>query len=218
MDTRRNQMGRALKWSGLLFLGFLMVTQQVITNGPLIHLDAIIFNADRPHLTKLQKLVLLRIDNLGLRGITATILFITAFVIARRFKSWRPLNLSILAVLALNLVVGIAKLFVGRTKPRLNVDLIYAGGLSYPSGHASNAILTWGVLAYILYRYSHPDAWHPLAMGVAAGTFTMGVCVVSAFRNTHWLSDLLGGLFIGGALLVMVIAVDRFVPSEKQIR
>lgn len=218
MDQRRKEMVRALRWAGLLFLGFLLVTQQVISNGPLIHLDAKIFNAQRPHLTKLEKLILLRIDNLGLRGVTATILLITAFLIARRFKSWRPLNLSILAVLTLNLVVGLAKIGVGRTKPKLNVDLVYAGGLSYPSGHASNAILTWGVLAYILYRYSHPDAWHPLAMGVAAGAFTFGVCIVSAFRNTHWLSDLLGGLFIGGALLVLVIAVDRFVPSKKQTR
>lgn len=218
MDLRRQQFNRALKWAGLLFIGFLVVTQQVITNGPLIHLDAKIFNANRPALTSLERLVLLRIDNLGLRGVTATILFITAFFIARRFKSWRPLNLSILAVLALNLVVGLAKLGVGRTKPRLNVDLVYAGGLSYPSGHASNAILTWGVLAYILYRYSHPDAWHPHAMGLLAGAISFGVCVVSAFRNTHWLSDLLGGLFIGGALLVMVIAVDRFVPSQKQTR
>ena len=218
MEQRRKEMVRALRWAGLLVFGFLIVTQQVISNGPLIHLDAMIFNAERPHLTKLEKLILLRIDNLGLRGVTATILLITAFFIARRFKSWRPLNLSILAVLTLNLVVGLAKLGVGRTKPKLNVDLVYAGGLSYPSGHASNAILTWGVLAYILYRYSHPDAWHPLAMGVAAGAFTFGVCIVSAFRNTHWLSDLLGGLFIGGALLVLVIAVDRFVPSKKQTR
>ena len=218
MDSRRQQFNRALKWVGVLFVGFLAVTQQVITNGPLIHLDAIIFNAHRPKLNSLEHLILMRIDNLGLRGVTATILLITAFFIARRFKSWRPLNLSILAVLALNLVVGLAKLVVGRTKPKLNVDLVYAGGLSYPSGHASNAILTWGVLAYILYRYSHPDAWHPLAMGVAAGAFTIGVCIVSAFRNTHWLSDLLGGLFIGGALLVLVIAVDRFVPSKKQTR
>ena len=55
-------------------------------------------------------------------------------------------------------------------------------------------------------------------MGLLAGAISFGVCVVSAFRNTHWLSDLLGGLFIGGALLVMVIAVDRFVPSQKQTR
>ena len=218
MMQRRRQMKVALYWAAGLFTGFLFVTQQVITNGPLIDLDATIANADRPRVSKTMKFVLMRIDNLGLRGVTATILFVTAFFIARRFKSWRPLNLSILAVLALNLVVGLAKLGVGRTKPRLNVDLVYAGGLSYPSGHASNAILTWGVLAYILYRYSHPDAWHPYAMGFLAGAFTLGVTVVSAFRNTHWLSDLLGGLFIGGALLVMVIAVDRFVPSEKQTR
>ena len=218
MDPRRQEFNRASKWAALLLVGFLAVTQQVLTNGPLIHLDAVIFNAERPPLTPLERTILLRIDNLGLRGVTATILFITAFIIARRFKSWRPLNLSILAVLALNLVVGLAKLGIGRTKPRLNVDLVYAGGLSYPSGHASNAILTWGVLAYILYRYSYPNAWHPRAMGLLAGAFTIGVCIVSAFRNTHWLSDLLGGLFIGGALLVMVIAVDRFVPSQKQTR
>lgn len=218
MDSRRKQFNRAFKWAGVLFVGFVLVTHQVIINGPLIQLDAIVFNADRPKLTSLERVILLRIDNLGLRGVTATILLIIAFFIARRFKSWRPLNLSILAVLALNLVVGLAKLGIGRTKPRLNVDLVYAGGLSYPSGHASNAILTWGVLAYILYRYSHPSAWHPNAMGFLAGVFTLGVCVVSAFRNTHWISDLVGGLFIGGALLVMVIAVDRYVPSEKQIR
>jgi membrane-associated phospholipid phosphatase len=45
---------------------------------------------------------------------------------------------------------------------------------------------------------------------------SLSVCIVSLFRNTHWLSDLVGGVFIGAALLVMVIAVDRFVPSDSQ--
>jgi hypothetical protein len=27
---------------------------------------------------------------------------------------------------------------------------------------------------------------------------------------------LLGGLFIGGSLLVLIIAIDRFFPSERQ--
>ena len=210
-------MNRALNWAGVLFFGFLLVTQQVITNGPLIDLDAKIANAHRPHVSKTLKFILMRIDNLGLRGVTATVLAISAILIARRFKSWRPLNLSILAVLALNLVVGLSKLFIGRTKPKLNIDLVYAGGLSYPSGHASNAILTWGVLAYLIYRYSHPEAYHGLLMAGATAVITTLVCLVSLFRNTHWLSDLVGGLFIGGALLVIVIAIDRFVPSKSQV-
>jgi hypothetical protein len=38
---------RAVKWSSLFFVGFIVVTQQVITNGPLIALDAKIANAGR---------------------------------------------------------------------------------------------------------------------------------------------------------------------------
>ena len=133
---RRRQMNIALYWAAGLFTGFLIVTQQVLTNGPLIDLDAKIANAKRPVVSGTLKFILMRIDNLGLRGVTATVLIISAILIARHFKSWRPLNLSIFAVLSLNLVVGLAKLFIGRTKPKLNIDLHYAGGLSYPSGHA----------------------------------------------------------------------------------
>jgi membrane-associated phospholipid phosphatase len=208
---------RAIRWSTLLFLGFIVVTQQVITNGPLIALDARIANAGRVDFPSGIDFILMRIDDLGLRGLTATSLMIAAIYISRRFKTWRPLNLAILSIIALNLAVGLAKLLIGRTKPQLNVDLIYAGGLSYPSGHASNAILSWGVLAYLIYRYAHVDRYRGRLASTGVAFISMSVCVVSLFRNTHWLSDLVGGLFIGAALLVMVIAIDRFVASNSQL-
>ena len=208
---------RAIRWSTLLFLGFIVVTQQVITNGPLIALDARIANAGRVDFPSWIDFILMRIDDLGLRGLTATSLMIAAIYISRRFKTWRPLNLAILSIIALNLAVGLAKLLIGRTKPQLNVDLIYAGGLSYPSGHASNAILSWGVLAYLIYRYAHVDRYRGRLASAGVALISMSVCVVSLFRNTHWLSDLVGGLFIGAALLVMVIALDRFVASNSQL-
>jgi membrane-associated phospholipid phosphatase len=210
-------MVRAVKWSSLFFLGFIVVTQQVITNGQLIALDAKIANAGRTDFPSWIDFLLMRIDDLGLRGLTATALMIAAIYIARRFKTWRPLNLAILSLIALNLTVGLAKLLIGRTKPQLNVDLIYAGGLSYPSGHASNALLSWGVLAYLIYRYAHVDRYRGRLASTGVALISLSVCVVSLFRNTHWLSDLVGGLFIGAALLVMVIAVDRFVPSNSQL-
>jgi len=210
-------MVRAVKWSSLFFLGFIVVTQQVITNGQLISLDAKIANAGRTDFPSWIDFLLMRIEDLGLRGLTATALMIAAIYIARRFKTWRPLNLAILSLIALNLTVGLAKLLIGRTKPQLNVDLIYAGGLSYPSGHASNALLSWGVLAYLIYRYAHVDRYRGRLASTGVALISLSVCVVSLFRNTHWLSDLVGGLFIGAALLVMVIAVDRFVPSNSQL-
>jgi len=209
-------MNRALRWAGLSFIGFLIVTQQVISNGPLISFDGRIAQAKRHNFTPWINFVFKKIDNLGLRGLTATVLIIVALIIAWKFRTWRPLNLAVLSLLALNLVVGLAKLGIGRTKPRLNIDLIQAGGLSYPSGHASNALLTWGMLAYLIYRYTHREVFHGRSLAIAVGAITMAVCAVSLFRNTHWFSDLLGGLFIGGALLVLIIAVDRFVPSNSQ--
>ena len=199
-----------------MLFGFLLITHQVIINGPLVHLDAMIANADRPKLGNGLNNFLMVIDDLGLRGVTAPILLISAFLISRRFKSFRPLNLSILSLVALNLVVGLAKLGFGRTKPRLNVDLLHFGGLSYPSGHAANALLTWGLLSYLIFRYTHKEPFEGMRLTWLVVLITTSVCVVSLFRNTHWLTDLIGGLFIGGALLVAVIAVDRFVPSQKQ--
>ena len=213
---RREQMAKALRWSALLFFGFLIVTQQVMSNGPLIRVDANIALEKRPHVSHGLDFVLRKIDNLGLRGLTATILITVAVLISWKFRSWRPLNLALLSLLALNGVVGIAKLTVGRTKPRLHIDVIHGGGLSYPSGHASNALLTWGILAYLIYRYTHRDVFHGRLLATIVGAITLSVCAVSLFRSTHWFSDLLGGLFVGGSLLVLIIAIDRFVPSESQ--
>jgi membrane-associated phospholipid phosphatase len=89
--------------------------------------------------------------------------------------------------------------------------------MSYPSGHASNALLTWGVLAYLIYRYAHVDRYQGRLASAGVATISLTVCVVSLVRDTHWFSDLLGGLFIGGALLVLVIAIDRYWPSNSQL-
>jgi membrane-associated phospholipid phosphatase len=207
---------RALRWSAALFIGFLLVTHQVIINGPLIEIDKWIHDLDRPKFQGVSGFIIRRLDDLGLRGVTATVLLIAAFYIARRFKTWRPLNLAILSLISLNLVVGFFKFWLGRTKPKVGIDLLHFGGMSYPSGHASNALLTWGVLAYLIYRYAHVDRYRGRLASAGVATISLTVCIVSLVRDTHWFSDLLGGLFVGGALLVLVIAIDRYWPSNSQ--
>ena len=216
-QTRRRQMDRALRWSLLLFFGFLVVTQQVLTNGPLVSYDKEINSQPKPQFEGLAGFLLRRLDDLGLRGLTATVLLIAASFIAYKFKTWRPLNLAMVSLLSLNLVVGTFKLFLGRTKPRDGFDLLHAGGMSYPSGHASNAVLSWGILAYLIYRYAKVDRYQGRLASAGVTLISLTVCTVSLIRHTHWFSDLLGGLFIGSALLVAVIAIDRYVPSKSQL-
>jgi membrane-associated phospholipid phosphatase len=217
IQNRRKQMDRALRWSLLLFTGFLLVTQQVLTFGPLVEYDKKINSDPKPQFEGFAGFLLRRLDDLGLRGLTATVLIIAASFIAYKFKTWRPLNLAFLSLILLNGVVGVSKLVLGRTKPRDGFDLLHAGGMSYPSGHASNAVLSWGILAYLIYRYAKVDRYQGRLASAGVVAISLTVCIVSLIRHTHWFTDLLGGLFIGSALLVAVIAVDRYVPSKSQL-
>jgi membrane-associated phospholipid phosphatase len=214
--TRHRQMRRALKWSAGLFAGYLFVTYQVISFGFIIKIDRFFSEAGHPHFKGLSSFVVRRLDDLGLRSVSGIALAIIAIYISRRFKTWRPINLGLLAFITLNIVVGGFKYALGRTKPRVGFDVLHAGGMSYPSGHASNAIFIWGVIAYLIYRYAHVNRYRGrlASAGVAALAFT--VCAVSLIRNTHWFSDLFGGLLLGGALLVLIIAIDRYFPSDSQ--
>jgi membrane-associated phospholipid phosphatase len=217
-ERRRKQKNSAFKLT-ILFIGiYALITQQVLANSWIRRLDEWVYERDILLVTpgKTPTIVIL-MDDLGLRGITSAILLITAILISRRFKSWRPINLSLLALLLLNLTVGASKLLFGRTKPSTGFDLFFTdSGLSYPSGHAANAVLSWGMIAYLIFRYSHKEPFEGLRLTWFVSIISSLVCLASLYRNTHWFSDLLGGLFIGSALLVAVIAIDRSITSDRQ--
>ena len=217
-EQRRKQMNSALKLTIAFVCIYALITQQVVANSWIRRLDEWIYERDILLVTpgKTPTIIIL-MDDLGLRGITSAILLITAILISRRFKSWRPINLSLLALLLLNLAVGASKLLFGRTKPSTGFDLFFTdSGLSYPSGHAANAVLSWGMIAYLIFRYSHKEPFEGLRLTWFVSIISSLVCLASLYRNTHWFSDLLGGLFIGSALLVAVIAIDRSITSDRQ--
>jgi membrane-associated phospholipid phosphatase len=217
LATRHRQMRRALKWSAALFAGFLIVTYQAVNYGPITEIDRYFFELNHREFSGFTEFFIRRLDDLGLRSVSGIALLIVAVYISRRFKTWRPINLGLLAFVSLNVVVGGFKYALGRTKPREGLDLFGAGGMSYPSGHASNAIFIWGIIAYLIYRYAHVNRYRGRLASTAVGALAVTVCTVSLIRNTHWFSDLFAGILLGGSLLVLVIAIDRFFPSDSQL-
>jgi membrane-associated phospholipid phosphatase len=215
--TRHRQMRRALKWSVFLFAGFLAVTFQAANYGSITEVDRFFNDLSRPKFSGISDFAIRRLDDLGLRSVSGIALLIVAVYISRKFKTWRPINLGLLSFISLNLVVGAFKYGLGRTKPRDGLDLFGVGGMSYPSGHASNAIFIWGVIAYLIYRYAHVDRYRGRLASAGVGLLATTVCVVSLVRNTHWFSDLFGGLLLGAALLVLIIAIDRYFLSDSQL-
>ncbi len=217
IEIRRAQMRSALRWSGALFVGFILVTLDIYFEGLLWRIDQYFADIKRPVFSGFTNFIILRIDDLGLRWVTASILLIMAIMVSRRFKSWRPLNLSILSLIFLNLFVGAAKIGFGRCKAREDFDLcMFSGGMAYPSGHIANALVTWGLFAYIIFRYTHRAPFEGLRLYWLVALISISVGIVSLLRNTHWFTDLIGGMFLGGSILILVVAIDRFIPSKRQ--
>ncbi|QKW05711.1 phosphatase PAP2 family protein [Streptomyces sp. NA04227] len=145
---------------------------------------------------------------LGQRGPTAVM--VAAWL---GWRSWRQHTLRPLlalgtSLLLLNVTVGAAKLGMGRLGPHyatvIGSNEMWKDGDIFPSGHTANAVVTWGILAYLA---STPQArrWLSALSAVVA----LGVGLTTVYLGTHWLSDVLLGWAAG---LLILLALPWFEP------
>jgi membrane-associated phospholipid phosphatase len=95
------------------------------------------------------------------------------------------------------------KLVFARARPVHDGGLVLADGFSFPSGHASGSVVTYGMLAYLALRLL-PGRWHlPALLLAALAAFSIGSSRV--FLRVHYPSDVLAGFASGSAWLAMCI-------------
>lgn len=136
---------------------------------------------------------------LGQRG-PATLAFLPVFAyLAWRRRSTTPLVMLGASLLLLNLSVGVVKYSVGRIGPRDTADVhqVFSSGTLFPSGHVSNTVVLYGVLAMMLPRFRR---W--IVSGVVFLCLTIGLGTI--YLRTHWFSDVVGGWIAGGLVLLVL--------------
>jgi undecaprenyl-diphosphatase len=98
-----------------------------------------------------------------------------------------------------------AKAWYHRERPSFFPHVVDAGGYSYPSGHTVTALMTYGLIAAVLFHCVRgPRRW--IAFGLAA---LMTLCVAASriVLGVHYLSDVTGSMLIAGAWLQTAIIV-----------
>jgi membrane-associated phospholipid phosphatase len=108
-----------------------------------------------------------------------------------------------LAIAGNGLLNSIIKLVFERARPVHDQSIATATGWSFPSGHSSGALVTYGIIAYVLVRVV-PDGWR-LPVIVAATLIAVTTASSRVFLRVHFASDVLAGFALGTFWLVACI-------------
>lgn len=160
------------------------------------------------------------ITHLGDPAVLIVIGLIVAITLFLRRQVWLAWGWA-LAVAGNGLLNPSLKAVFTRIRPLDMQGLPLTEGWSFPSGHASGAVVTYGMLGYVLIR-NLPHAWHlPVILLAAALAFTVGWSRI--FLQYHYGSDVLAGFASGSAWLAVCISTMEalrwqhvWYPSSRQ--
>ncbi|MFE6837621.1 phosphatase PAP2 family protein [Streptomyces sp. NPDC057705] len=145
---------------------------------------------------------------LGQRGPTAVMVAAWLGWRCWRQHTLRPLITLGVALLLLNVTVGSVKLGLGRLGPHYATEIgsaeLFAGGDIFPSGHTANAVVTWGILAYLA-----STVVTRRVLSVVSAVVSLSVGATTVYLGTHWVSDVLLGWSAG---LLILLALPWFEP------
>lgn len=198
---------RARLISALLAGSLAYVVVDIFVQGPLTQLDIVLQRWDGEARIPALTDAAWAYDKLGQRSVLVPILLAVAGVFARRHRTWRPVVLAMVSFVVLNVVVGAMKLLIGRAETETGSPDVLTGGVIFPSGHSSNMVLTGGLIIYLFWRYAEDPPLRRLTVVIAV--LTVVTILTSMYIGSHWLTDLVGGVLVGGLLLQLVILFDR---------
>ncbi|MDQ3475656.1 MAG: phosphatase PAP2 family protein [Actinomycetota bacterium] len=140
--------------------------------------------------------------------------FVVLLPVAVFFALWgrlRVLGFVLLAGLSVGPLTTGLKELVGRVRPTADDPLVAADGLSFPSGHSSGAATLAGVALVILWPLLRPR----LRPWVTASLILLALCVAwtRIALGVHYLSDTVGGLALGAAVVLVSMAVFGVYPG-----
>ncbi|WP_206456098.1 bifunctional DedA family/phosphatase PAP2 family protein [Aurantimonas marina] len=199
----------ALAWIALsmaALLGFLAILGQVIFDDGFSQADAIISNFVESLRFEALDRLMIAVTMAG-DGIVLAVLAAALLLWLLAFRQWFASAATAVAFGSTLLFVPAVKAILGRQRP----NALYEGAdaFSFPSGHATHAMVIFGIIA-ILLAHRRPLRSR-FAIYLAAIGLALLIALSRIYLGAHWPSDVAGGFLFGSS----VIAAFAFALRER---
>ena len=127
-------------------------------------------------------------------------------------RSWAALTLLVCSFGGRILVI-LQKDFFARMRPEEHLRMVEVNYMSFPSGHASNAIVAYFALALLLFE----DAARRRIAAIGALVLALLIGFSRPALGVHWPSDVIAGWAFGLLWVGLVFAVmNRWKPAVRR--
>src|SRR4030095_687228 len=173
--------------------------------------DMMIFEKIKPRVNTVNNKIMLFITFLGKHQflIPANLILIFYFIFVTR-QNWFSIRVITIAISSLVLMLLLKQLF--QRKRPLSPLLKAAKGLSFPSGHAIMAVTFYGLLIYIL-QHSITIDWLSWFLTILVIVLILLIGFSRIYLRVHYASDVAAGFIIGLLLLLISLAVLKWLGS-----
>lgn len=210
--------GRRARWTGVVVLVLVFVPSLVAslvlfywesTNSGLVLVDQDVQDVAVSMRTPLADTVIELYSDLGdpLPAFVATTLAMVG--LALLWRSITPVVLMLLGTAGSLAMSMTTKAYADRVRPPLDLSVSpLEPSWSFPSGHALNATIIAGVMAYLF--VSRTRSWRIAAVAVPLALLHLLLMGLSrVYLGAHWLTDVIVGWTMALAWLSLVLAVHQ---------
>jgi undecaprenyl-diphosphatase len=200
-------------FAAVLILGLIaliVLVSGLVARNALPNADLSVFNLMREIRNAPADELMIPITMLGDSFVIAAMMATIVGWLAWR-KAWRAAIASTTIFLVGKIFAVLLKYGIHRARP---IEL-YAGSeaFSFPSGHATMAAITFGVLAVLA---SHAmNRWSRSLVYAVCGLIVITIAYSRIYLGVHWLSDVLGGLIFGAVMVAAFAVAIEAIPPRR---
>lgn len=163
-----------------------------------------------PRLTQAMKMVTFFGGPLWTSAVTVVV-----FAVLARHRVWRDALVLATAMIGAGLLVRFLKVLVERPRPDVVEPLVAAGGYSFPSGHATIAMVLYSTLALLAAGWM--GRWETriyIFLGSAAMIALVGFSRL--YLGVHYLSDVLAGFALGAMWVTLCVTAGTVYMRARE--